>query len=110
MTEFGGDANEPTTPAIVRDWLEMLQLSDTEGADALDLGNRDVVMREYKSGKRIPGPPTLRLMVLTAYIVDALVLLRCGRAFEAKTRLEAMLTPALARSVDQRAPGPMSTP
>jgi len=83
----------------VRMWLEHLGLSDTEGAEALDLGNPEVVMREYKSDKRTPGPPTLKLMEMTVRLADALILLRAGRAMEARTTLESMCTPALFRRV-----------
>lgn len=86
----------------IRDWLLHHGLSDQEGADALDLSNRDVIMREYKSGKRTPAPPTLRLMDTTAAVVDALVLLRLGKALEARCALEAALMPALQRTVDRR--------
>lgn len=88
------------TAHAVRMWLEHMGLSDTEGAAVLDLGNPDVVMREYKSDKRTPGPPTLKLMEVTAGIIDALIFLRSGKAFEARTALESLCTPALMRRVE----------
>lgn len=84
----------------VREWLDTLRLSDQEGAEALGLGNPDVIMREYKNPKkdRQPAPTTLRFMELTLRMVEALALLRTGQTHKAKVTLETMMTPALLRA------------
>lgn len=91
--------------AEVKAWLARLQLSDSEGAEALELGNPNVIMREYKSGKRDPAPPTLGYMRLTETVIDALVLMRSGRHEEAKRALQKAITPACNKTVRMRAPG-----
>jgi hypothetical protein len=93
------------TMAEVRRWQEALGVSDFDGALALDLGNPEVILREFKSGKRRPGGPTLGYMALTERVVAALVLMRQGRHEEARRLLERQLTGALRRVVRQRAPG-----
>lgn len=99
------------TPADdVRDFLEHLSLSDTEGAEALALSNAEVTMRQYKNPNsgRAPAPPTLRLMELTVRLVEGLQLLRSGNTHRARTTFESMLTPALLRKVEE-GPGHLVT-
>lgn len=96
------------TPADVRAWVARLGLSNTEGGEALGLSDPNRTMRQYMGEGplyKAPAPPTIIAMECLEAIANALVCLRTGRADEARRFLEAVTTPAIKRTIRERAPG-----
>lgn len=93
-----GDQHGPLTTEEIRAIRERLGLSEAEFADALSLGNRNTIIREYQSGKRSPAPPTVRLMRLLDVCGEVYRLLKIGRIDHARALLGHELGAAIARA------------
>lgn len=90
------------TPAEIRAIREGLGLSEAEFADALRLGNRNKIIREYQSGARAPAPPTIRAMRLLESIVYAYRAMVVGRTEDARTMLAAAMGLHVRNVVDRQ--------